>query len=312
MVRLLLTEKSERETFFKNFNELQEHIQEVYQLEKGNYEITRFLDWEIAKLIPHVEKVEAGRRSVFRHWHTEIEILYFSGGESRLWVNGQKITIKEEGIALVNSNEPHQLISYDAVQPRGCTIMISYEYMKKLYKNIDQCCFTLDENHPFFERLKWYMQELLSVYQRKDRNEFYYIKQNNIINEIIYLLLTEFRVENGRLNTQKYAERYRAIIQYIEENYHENLKMEQLAGQFGFSKEYFSRSFKKYMGINFKDYLTKRRLMEAESLLTATDRPIAEIALESGFIDIKVFYSVFKKEFGGSPNMYRKEKSTRQ
>ncbi len=278
-------------------------------MEKGNYEIIRFLDWEVVKLIPHVEKYTVGKRSVFRHWHTGIEILYFLGGDSTLWINGKEIHIKEEGIVLVNSNEPHQLIRYETDQARGCTIIISYEYIKMLYRKVDQCYFALDKQHPSFEKLKWYMKEVLSVYQRKSRNEFYYIKLNNIVNEIIYLLLTDFRIENGEMKTQKYGERYRAIIQFIEEHYRENLKMEELADRFHFSKEYFSRSFKKYMGVNFKDYLTKRRLLEAEQLLLTTDMQISEIALESGFIDIKMFYVVFKKEYGSTPNIYRKEKS---
>lgn len=278
-------------------------------MEKGDYEIVRFLDWEIIKLIPHVEKYANGGRAVRRHWHTGIEVLYFHGGDGRLWINGKQIHIEEEGIALANSNEPHQIIRYETNQARGCTIIISYEYMKLLHSKIDQCYFILDEEHPSYERLKWYMRELLSVYQRKDRNEFYHIKLNIIANEIIYLLLTDFCVENGDMHTQKYEDRYRMIIQFIEENYKENLKMEQLADKFGFSPEYFSRSFKKYMGVNFKDYLTRRRLMEAEQLLMKTDRQVAEIALESGFTDIKVFYEVFKREYGSTPSAYRKEKS---
>lgn len=276
-------------------------------MEKGNFEVIRFLDWEIVKLIPHVEKFEAGRRTVFRHWHPGIEILYFWGGESRLWINGKNICITDEGIALVNSNEPHQMIYYKTVESRGCTIIISYEYMKMLYKNIDQCYFVLDEHHPSFERLKWNMRELLSVDQRRDTNEFYYIKLNNIVNEIIYLLLKDFRCENGELNTQKYGERYRQILQYVEEHYKENLKMEQIADLFGLSREYFSRSFKRYMNVNFKDYLTQRRLMEAERFLKTTDRQIADIALESGFLDVKSFYSAFKKEYQMTPNAYRKK-----
>lgn len=261
------------------------------------------------KLIPHVEKYGTGERAVFRHWHTGIEILYFLGGESRLWINGNEIHIKDEGIALVNSNEPHQLIRYETEQARGCTIIISYEYMKLLYKGVDQCYFILNEKNPSYERIKWQMRELLAVYQRRDRNPFYHIKMNNVVNDIIYLLLTEFRVENGEMRTQKYAERYKTIIQFIEDHYKENIRMEQLADQFGFSKEYFSRSFKKYMNVNFKDYLTKRRLLEAEQLLRTTDWQIADIALECGFADIKMFYSAFKKEYGSTPSIYQKEKS---
>ncbi|MDD2979376.1 MAG: AraC family transcriptional regulator [Hespellia sp.] len=278
-------------------------------MEKGNYEIIRFLDWEIVKLIPHVDKYATGKKTVFRHWHTGIEILYFVGGNSEVWINGKTIHIQEEGIVLVNSNEPHQIICYETKQAKGCTIIISYEYLKTLYKKVDQCYFVLDEQHPSFEKLKWYMKGLLSVYQRRSRNEFYHIKLNNIANEIIYLLLKDFRNENEGMKTQRYAERYRLIIQFIEDHYRENIKMQQLADKFHFSKEYFSRSFKKYMGINFKDYLTKRRLLEAEKILLMTDKQISEIALESGFTDIKVFYAAFKKEYKSTPNEYRKKKS---
>lgn len=278
-------------------------------MDKGNYEARNFVEWEIINLIPHVEKYSAGRSTVFRHWHTDIEVLYFLGGESQVWIGGREIHVKDEGIVLANSNEPHQMIRYVTDEARGCTIIISYEYLKKLYKNIDQCCFILDEHHPSYERLKWHMRELLAVYQRRGQNEFYYIKLNNVANEIIYLLLKDFRVDKGELKTQKYEERYRRIIQYIEEHYKEDLKMEKIAEEFGFSKEYFSRSFKKYMNINFKDYLSQRRLLDAERKLGTTDCQIAEIAMESGFMDVKSFYVAFKKEYGKTPSAYRKERA---
>lgn len=275
-------------------------------MEKGNYENVSFLDWEIIKLIPHVEESVIEEGGGVRHWHTGVELMYFWGGDSKLWINGKDIYIKDEGIALINNNEPHRLIEYETAQTMGYTIIISYEYLRVLYKNIDQCYFILDEKHPSYEKLKEHMKELLSVYQSKDENEFYYIKMNNEANGIIYLLLTDFRVEKGKIKTQRYEERYRKIISYIEEHYKENIKMEQAAEIFGFSREYFSRSFKKYMNINFKEYLTQRRLVEARRLLMTTDQKISDIALESGFSDIKAFYAAFKKQYGKTPNIFRK------
>lgn len=275
-------------------------------MEKGNYENVSFLDWEIIKLIPHVEESVIEEGGGVRHWHTGVELMYFWGGDSKLWINGKDIYIKDEGIALINNNEPHRLIEFETAQTMGYTIIISYEYLKVLYKNIDQCYFILDKKHPSYEKLKEHMKELLSVYQSKNENEFYYIKMNNEANGIIYLLLTDFRVEKGKIKTQRYEERYRKIISYIEEHYKENIKMEQAAEIFGFSREYFSRSFKKYMNINFKEYLTQRRLVEARRLLTTTDQKISDIALESGFSDIKAFYAAFKKQYGKTPNIFRK------
>lgn len=275
-------------------------------MEKGNYENVSFLDWEIIKLIPHVEECVVEEGGGVRHWHTGIELMYFWGGDNKLWVNGKDICIKEEGVVLVNNNEPHRLLKYETARTMGYTIIISYEYLKVLYKNIDQCYFVLDEKHPSYQELKQHMKELLSVYQSRNENEFYYIKMNNEANAIIYLLLKDFRTERGKIKTEKYEERYRKIISYIEAHYKENIKMEQVAENFGFSREYFSRSFKKYMNINFKEYLTQRRLLEAKRLLLSTDQRISDIALESGFLDLKTFYAAFRKQYGKTPNLFRK------
>lgn len=54
------------------------------------------------------------------------------------------------------------------------------------------------------------------------------------------------------------------------------------------------------------EYLTELRMLEAQQLLSETDKSIAEIAEEVGYTDDKYFSRAFKKYSGLKPKDYRK------
>ena len=72
------------------------------------------------------------------------------------------------------------------------------------------------------------------------------------------------------------------------------------------SKEYFCRSFQKYLETTPSAYLNTLHLNYAANLLAHTDSRIIDIAYDSGFQSLSYFYHLFNKEFGVSPLMYRK------
>ncbi len=69
----------------------------------------------------------------------------------------------------------------------------------------------------------------------------------------------------------------------------------------------FSKLFYRETGEKFSDYLTRIRIEKAKELLTSTDKPIQEIALEVGFNDAGYFTRRFKSYEGTTPpGHYRK------
>ena len=52
-------------------------------------------------------------------------------------------------------------------------------------------------------------------------------------------------------------------------------------------------------------------LEKMKKLLAGTDRPLKDIALESGFSDNENIYRLFKQKVGCSPTEYRKTHSTK-
>ena len=96
-----------------------------------------------------------------------------------------------------------------------------------------------------------------------------------------------------------------AVLTYINNHYREELSLENVAGFAGFSRYYFSRSFKKQTGYSFKDYLCQKRLQVAMDLLIRTNRSMRDVAIESGFGSVATFNRVFREKKGCTPTQYR-------
>jgi YesN/AraC family two-component response regulator len=74
------------------------------------------------------------------------------------------------------------------------------------------------------------------------------------------------------------------------------------------SYHYFSRFFKKTMGVTFLDYVNGLRVKEAERLLATTNNSVSRIAETVGIPNIAHFYEMFRKFNHLSPVEYRKHK----
>ena len=96
-----------------------------------------------------------------------------------------------------------------------------------------------------------------------------------------------------------------AVMTYINNHYREELSLEDVARFAGFSRYYFSRSFKRQTGYSFKDYLCQKRLQVAMDLLIRTNRSMRDVAIESGFGSVATFNRVFREKKGCTPSQYR-------
>ena len=95
------------------------------------------------------------------------------------------------------------------------------------------------------------------------------------------------------------------IMTFINSNLHKGLTLKLLAQFLGYSEKYCSDLFQSTMGESFSGYLKRRRTDTASSLLTTTDKSIAEIAAALGFSDQFSFSHFFKRSTGRSPREFR-------
>lgn len=93
--------------------------------------------------------------------------------------------------------------------------------------------------------------------------------------------------------------------QYIDQNFTQNFSLEELAEVFHINRFYASHAFSQSFGSSPMQYRARRRIGEAQSLLTSTDCSITYIASVVGYDDPNRFSQVFSKIVGMSPSRYR-------
>ncbi|MGD9559513.1 MAG: helix-turn-helix domain-containing protein [Oscillospiraceae bacterium] len=95
------------------------------------------------------------------------------------------------------------------------------------------------------------------------------------------------------------------VLSYIHANCTDALSVEGLANQFGYSASHLAHSFKKQTGTSLYHYVLLRRLqIGREAMLQGI--PVKEAYQKCGFGDYAGFYRAFTKEFGLSPQQYKK------
>lgn len=106
--------------------------------------------------------------------------------------------------------------------------------------------------------------------------------------------------------SRRSSELVQRIIQYLEQNYAQNITLSSLEEAFFFNASYISRVFKQKTGKNYSDYLLGIRLEHAKELLRSSNHSIAYISDTTGFGNSKYFSKIFKEKVGMQPIQYRK------
>ena len=92
---------------------------------------------------------------------------------------------------------------------------------------------------------------------------------------------------------------------YIDQNYTQSFSLNELAEQFHINRFYAVHVFSDAFGCSPMQYRTRRRVGEAQSLLTSTDCSVTYIACAIGYDDPNRFSQVFSKLVGMPPSKYR-------
>lgn len=99
--------------------------------------------------------------------------------------------------------------------------------------------------------------------------------------------------------------RLQRVLDYIAENSHRDIRLADLAETVDMSVFHFARLFRLEMGMTPYRYLVEQRLQQAKALLRNDTRPVAEIAIETGFTSPCHFSRAFRRYMGVSPTEWK-------
>lgn len=104
----------------------------------------------------------------------------------------------------------------------------------------------------------------------------------------------------------KYPSPLENAIEYIEKHLNEDIGLNDVSRETGYSYYYMTRLFSAVLGESVGHYINRRRLYNASEKLIHSHQRVIDIALDSGFKSPEAFSRAFKATFGSSPAEYRK------
>lgn len=247
---------------------------------------------------------------ITKHWHRALEIDFTIHGEGDYLTSGHKTHLSDGDFIIINSGEVHGVENIGPGNARrSITILIPFEFLTELLPKINHLYFV--SQIPNQETTLKVKTELMSIYRLWINQE----SQENIIEILghfyllIALLIKNYVVPKKNticFNDARKQGKVKDIINFLSANYQEGLTLGEIADHFGFSRAYLDRLFKTEVQTSLIHYLQLIRLQHAYDLLVNTDLPVAVIADQCGFANVRSLQKIFKDVYDTTPSTYRK------
>lgn len=258
------------------------------------------------QIIFHLDTLLAEDKNFVMHWHENLEILYFIDGKAQITCDMNVIEAEAYDIVCINSNKLHSIMSLSDCCKYYCLIIDKNlcESFDSSVKNVIIKSIIRDSSATLlFDKIVKEMFEK-KVYHKS------IVKANSI--ELFLYLCRYFSVdENILLDTISNTKltMVKSSIEYIKNNFKDNITIDDICKNIGFSKYYFCRVFKEVTNKTVVDYINFLRCDNARKLLATGNYNATESAELCGFKNLSYFSKIYKKYIGRLPSIEYRNKS---
>lgn len=146
----------------------------------------------------------------------------------------------------------------------------------------------------------------LKLFELTEKIRKEYESKSNYYSEMINAYLTEIlTVIMRKRNVRQSIPDINYVKNYLDEYYVNDIDLNSLAADTGYTPEHFRLIFKKQFGMPPKAYIINKRMEFAKKLLVTTDLPLSTISERCGYWNYKHFGTYFIKIVGETPHSYR-------
>lgn len=233
---------------------------------------------------------------VRRDSHQSFLLFYVHTGKCMARYEGRSCTIEEGEVLLIDCHRPHE---YWAVEPseiywihfNGNESLGLFEEIYSRYGTV-----VAPKNTGLF--LSRIVQILSGFQNRTPIPEPHVSCRIHCLLSDLLTASYEGAGGTGRAPVQ-------TVMEYIGENFKEDLSLERIAALVSLSPYHFSRMFKQETGFSPHEYVLTVRIDAAKTLLKTTGLSIKEITYAAGFHSEAHFVSTFKKRTLMTPTAFR-------
>lgn len=219
------------------------------------------------------------------HTHQYYELVYYLSGNGITSIGDTAFSFTENSFAIIPAGMEHNETHYTDSE----VICIEFSGTSDL-----QLSFFKDASFEISKTLKEMLVEV---------NKQAYAYREMLTVKLNELMLYIRRMVNNVGNTKNFE----YIINYICENFHEQLNLSDCAKQLNLSYDYFQHKFKTLTGLSPRQYLLEQRLIASRKMLKSGEFNCTEIAYRCGFCTSAQFSAIFKKKYGLTPLQFKKK-----
>jgi len=276
-------------------------------------------EFEIVDKVQTIRYLEHGWPTSLCRWHLheEYELHLILNTSGKVFVGDYVGRFTPGSLFLTGPSLPHNWVTeksqIETVLLRDMLIQFNHETIVQAWKafpELKELKYLLESSRSGIE-FKGYDPELAESYLASIRDSSGMVRLMHFLNfmqelnkwpQKASLSLTQLKPALS-LNDQNLVHE---IVQYVTENYQNQIALPDVAAIANMSESAFSRYFMKTTGNRFSNFVARIRIGRACTLLCETDSNISTIAFSSGFNNIANFNRQFIKLKGMTPRQYRK------
>lgn len=256
------------------------------------------------------------REEVPWHWHENLEIAIITEGTALVAAGSQKYTIGPGDGFFINVGvlhgcwdlegcRLHSLVFHPRLVGGSLDSVFYQSYMLPLTRNQAAEGLFLRRSIPWQKDI---LDSIVSAWDACAREQpGFEFHVRAALSNLVLLLCSNLpagtQAHDGR--SLRSSERIKEMLQFIHDNYMEELSAAQIARSAAVSESECLRCFRSAIGTTPIRYVKQYRIQKASQLLTSTRERICDIAARCGFQDMSYFTKTFRELKGCTPREYR-------
>jgi AraC-like DNA-binding protein len=271
---------------------------------------------DIDALIHCVEFRQSHFTSPF-HIHDEFELIFIQKGTGKLYVGNNMTNFKDGELFLFSPGLPHCFYNANELErgnhsSQAVVILFRKDFLGNgfYHKTEGKTLGRLIEKSDYGIQFLSYSDQLVNRIQTLNQKQnleklasFLFILNELAAKKNMRLLINNRNsIVASNLSDSKTINN---VIQYVAENFQDDISFSQAASIARMQKAAFCRFFKRKTKKTFTELVNEVRTTHAQKLLTETDKTVGEIAFECGYKNLSYFNRLFKQYTTLTPGGFR-------